>query len=139
MPGLEQYLHVFPAFGVLRARDIGVGKLVDDADLGAATQDGLDVRLPEHRSSVLDLAPRNDLQALGLDDGVLAPVRLEITHNDVHTLVLQLMGFVQHLISLADARSVTQEDLKCASTGGLGHVRYPMLGTLERRCSRLPG
>src|SRR5204863_8438920 len=41
--GLEQLVDVLPALGVTAAGNVAVGQLVDEDDLGAAGQDGVDV------------------------------------------------------------------------------------------------
>ncbi|BFO16015.1 hypothetical protein SHKM778_24030 [Streptomyces sp. KM77-8] len=44
--GGEEFLHVLPASGVAGAGGVGVGELVDQRDLGAAGEDGVEVHLP---------------------------------------------------------------------------------------------
>ena len=47
--GVEQLLDVLPALLVPGARDVGVGQLVDQRDLGLPGEDGVDVHLLERR------------------------------------------------------------------------------------------
>ena len=53
-PGVEERLDVLPALLVARARDVRVGELVDERDLGPAGDDRVDVHLLERRAAVLD-------------------------------------------------------------------------------------
>ena len=53
--GVEQLLDVLPAFGVLAARGVGVGELVDEHHLWLALQHRLDVELGELAAAVLDV------------------------------------------------------------------------------------
>ena len=54
--GVEKLLDVLPAFGVLAARGVGVGQLVDQHHLGLPLQHRLDVEFGELASAVLDVA-----------------------------------------------------------------------------------
>ena len=51
--GVEELVDVLVAFGVARPGRVGVGELVDEHQLGAAGEDGVDVHLLEHRVAVL--------------------------------------------------------------------------------------
>ena len=53
-PGVEQVFDVLVALGVARARGVGVGELVDQADGRPACQDRVDVHLAERDAAVLD-------------------------------------------------------------------------------------
>ena len=78
-----------------------------------APQDGVGVHLLERRAAVLDDLARDGLQPLGQRDGVLAPVRLEVADHDVDALrACSSLRLGQHLIGLADAGGVAQEDLE---------------------------
>src|SRR5262249_17487950 len=55
-----------------------------------------------------------DLQPFCFGDCFFAAMRFEIAHDHVHTAGLQLLGFFEHLIGLADACGVTHEDLQLA-------------------------
>ena len=79
-----------------------------------AAQDGVGIHLLELRAGVGDDAARNDFEAFGLGDGVLAAVRLEVADDDVHALAAQLLGLLQHAVGLADPGGVAQVDLEPA-------------------------
>ena len=51
-PGLEQFLHVLPALLVARSRDVGVGELVDQRDLGMPGQHRVEVHFLEGHAPV---------------------------------------------------------------------------------------
>ena len=110
--GGQQHLHVLPALGALGAGNIGVRKLIHDADLRMPRQDGLRIHLLKERAAILDLLPGNDLQAFGFRDRLLAAVRLEIADHDVDAGSLQLLSLFQHLVGLADAGGIAHEDLQ---------------------------
>ena len=61
---VEKLLDVLPAFGVLTARGVGVGELVDKHDVRVACQHGGHVEFGEAAAAVLDVAGRNDLDAV---------------------------------------------------------------------------
>ena len=64
-------------------------------------------------------AARDELQALGHGDGLLAAVRLEVADDDVDALPLQFLRLVQHAVGLADAGGVAQVDLEFAARAAL--------------------
>ena len=66
------------------------------------------------RAAILDDLAGNGLQTLAERDRLLAPVRLEVADHDVDAAPLQLVGFGQHLVGLADASGVAQEHLEPA-------------------------
>ena len=64
--GVEHVLDVLVALAVLQAGRVGVGKLVDQAELRSAAKDRRQVHLVHGGPAVLDLAARQALEALGL-------------------------------------------------------------------------
>ena len=62
--GVEQFLDILPAFGVTAIRRIGVGEFVDDDELGFARQGGVDVEFLDDPAPIIDLAARQDFEAL---------------------------------------------------------------------------
>ena len=123
--GVQQKLHILPAFQPVGARHIGVRELIHHANLRMAAQDRVRIHLLKESPAIVDLAPRNNLQTLRLCDGVLAAVRLEIADHHVVPLALQLLRFFQHLIGLADAGGIAQKDLEfSASVRRIASVRH---------------
>jgi len=84
--GFEQRVDILPALEPLRSGYVGVREFVDDGHRRPALQDGLGIHLFEARTGVRDHAPRERFQTLGLGDGFLAAVRLEIPDHNVHAL-----------------------------------------------------
>jgi hypothetical protein len=108
--GVDERLHILPALRPHGARDVRMGQLVDQADLGGPCEDGVRVHLLKRRSPVLHLLPGNDLEAFRPGDRILPAVRLEVPDDDVYTLPVQLLRLFEHLIGLAHAGRVAHED-----------------------------
>ena len=75
-PGVEQLLDILPSLGVLAARRVGVGKLVDQDHLRVTCQYGRHVDLGEAGATVFEVARRDDLDVLDHLRGSLAAVGL---------------------------------------------------------------
>ena len=101
-PGVEQILDVLPTFGVIGARGVGVGQLVDQGHLGVTPQEGPDVHLVELDPAVVHLPTRYLGQALGHPGGHGAPVGLQQSDDDVHAIVLQPLALLEHGTGFAD-------------------------------------
>ena len=99
--GLQQLLDVLPALGVARARDIGVGELVDERHLGPAGQHGVDVHLLERRTAVVERAARDHLQAVDHLRGVPAAVGLDEPHDHVGAALRATVALAEHGVGLA--------------------------------------
>ena len=111
---VEQVFDVLVALGVARARGIGVGQLVDQADGRPARQDGVDVHLAEGHAAVLDDAGRDDLEVADLLLGLGAAVGLDQADDDVDPLRLEPVPFAEHRVGLAHAGRRAQVDLEPA-------------------------
>ena len=59
---VEQLLDVLPAFGMAAVRGIGMGKFVDDDQLGPARQRGVDVELFDLLAAIVDRPARQDFE-----------------------------------------------------------------------------
>ena len=110
--GGEQFLHVLPALGVARARDVGVGQLVHQEQARPSRQGGIEVELRQLPAAIGDLAPGQDLQAVQQNGGLGAAVGLRDTHHDIHALVVLLPGRDQHGVGLAHPGAAAEEDLQ---------------------------
>jgi hypothetical protein len=53
---------------------------------------------------------RNDFQITNLIFRILAPVRFHQPNDDIHALLAQDMGIIQHVVGFADARRRTDVD-----------------------------
>ena len=145
---IEQDVNVLPSLGARRAGDVGVRELVDDRHLGPPPQDGVGIHFLEQRPLVLHRPPRHHFEALDQRHRVLPAMRLEIADHDVDALVLQLARLGEHLVGLAHARGVAEEDLQTTALRRLRHHEWtiPVIsavpsdaGTRARRCLRRRG
>ena len=85
--GGEQLLDVEVALGVAAAGGVGVGELVDEDELRAAGEDGVEVHLLEHPALVVDPAARDHLEAADQRLGLGAAVGLDDADHDVDAVV----------------------------------------------------
>ena len=106
--GIEQHLHVFPAFRARRAGRIGVRQLIHHAGLRPAAQDASNVHLLRRSAAARHSRRRNRFQALGPADDVRPPARRQEPDDDIHSARLQRARVLQHLIRLAHARARTR-------------------------------
>ena len=61
---VEQFLDVLPALGMATVRGVGVGKLVDNDQLGPSRQRGVDVELFDRLAAIADDPARQNLEVL---------------------------------------------------------------------------
>src|SRR5438105_10242214 len=119
----------------MRARNIGVRKLVHDHHLRTPRQYGLGVHLLKLAAAIPNLFPGNNLEPFGLCDGVLPAMRLEVADNHVNALGLQLLRLLQHLVGLADACRVPHENLEsAASHSTAGRSSRPSQSSARSAC-----
>ena len=111
---VEQLLDVLPALLVSGARDVRVRQLVDEHDIRASSQHGIDVHLLELRVAVLDLAPRDDLEVAELLSRASPPVGLDDADHHVGAAVVTPATLVEHRKGLAHARGRAQIQTKLA-------------------------
>ena len=83
---VEQFQDVLIALVVPAAGHVGMGELVDDAELRSSLQDRVEVHLLEHDAAIFDVAPGDDLQVADLGVGVGATVGLDEAHDDIDAL-----------------------------------------------------
>ncbi len=112
---VEHVADVLVALLVLEARRVGVGELVDQAQLGPAREHRRQVHLLERRAPVDDFAPGHELETLGLGERVRSAVGLEVADHDVATGVGLRRALLQHAVGLADPRGHADEDLEMST------------------------
>ncbi len=100
---------------VLDAGGVGVRELVDQAQLGRATQDRRKVHLLQHRVAVAHAPAGNHLQALGQSGRLGATVGLQIADHDIAAGLRLGMPLLQHPVGLAHAGGHPEEDLVTAA------------------------
>ena len=109
--GVEQLLDVLPALLVARAGDVGVGQLVDEDDLRAAGQDGVEVHLLEARCPGSSTVRRGTTSRSPSWAAVLRPaVGLDVADHDVGAALGPPPALVEHGEGLAHARRGAEVD-----------------------------
>jgi hypothetical protein len=109
-----------------------VRQLVDDGDLGAAGEDGVEVHLGELVPAVGRLPARHDLQAVEQLRGPLAAVGLDQADDHVGAAFGAAVGLAEHGVGLADAGGGAEVDPQLSSAGlpqGRSRRVLPVLGT----------
>ena len=113
--GLQHVLDVLVALGVLEAGGVGVGELVDQAELRRALEDGRQVHLLQPGAAVLDAPARELLEPLGLREryrpGRASPGRRRRRRGP------RLLGLalLEHPVGLAHPGRHAEEDLVAAA------------------------
>ena len=113
--GIEQLFDVFPALGVARAFDVGVGELVDEDQLGMAGQGCVQIEFAERDAAIGNLAERDCFETFEQGLGVAAAVGLDVADDDFDAGRLLALGGLQHGEGLADAGGVAEEDFELAA------------------------
>ena len=139
---LQQLLHVQVALGVPAAGGVGVGELVDQHQVGAPPQRGIEIELAQEAIDVDHRLARQHLEALQQRLRLLAAVRLDHADDNVHPLLKPGPRRQQHLVGLADTRRRTDKDLEAAGGalllasgfGEQGLRRRSLLGLAPRVC-----
>src|SRR5260370_28700871 len=91
-PGIEQVEHILESLSVLGAGNVCMGQLVDDADFGLASNDGVDVHLFQDDAAVFDLGAWNDHQIPDLGPRVGPPIGFNEADYEVKALAAQQVG-----------------------------------------------
>jgi hypothetical protein len=123
--GIEQLHDVLVAFGVARARGVGVRELVDQHQLRPAGERRFEVELGQRDVAVRDHLARQAGQTGEQRFGFLATVRLDETDQHVDAIAPLRLRRLEHRVRLAHARAHAEEDLQPATPG-------PLLLALER-------
>ncbi len=109
-PCIEHPLDILPPLLVDGAGCVGVRELVDQRELGAAREHGIQVELGELDAAVADDMPGDDLQAVEESRGGGAVVGLDERDDDILPEVVQTVAFLEHREGLADAGRGPQHD-----------------------------
>ena len=108
---------VLVAPGPGTAGGVGVGQLVDGADLGAAGDHGVGVELLDGDPAVLDPTPGDHDEPVEQGGGVGPPVGLDEADDGVTVLADQVVHRPQHGVGLAHAGGETEEDGEAPGVG----------------------
>ncbi len=106
--GLQQLLDVLPAFGVARARCIGVCELIDQQQARRTGQCFVQVELMERHAAHFEAPARQHRQAGQQDLGFAAPMRFDHADRDIDTVLGQPSCSREHRKSLADTGRRTE-------------------------------
>jgi hypothetical protein len=107
----EDVQDVLPAFEVpAGSRNVGVGQLVDQCDLGPSSQHRVQVHLFQAGSPVVDCLAGDDLEAVEQGLGVRPTVGLDESDDDVGAPAAPALALGEHGVGLADARGRAQVD-----------------------------
>lgn len=99
---VQELLHVLPPLGVADSRNVGVGQLVDQCDLGAAGQDRVEIHLGEERTAVAQRTAGHRLQAVGHGRGRPTAMRLDEADDHIRTPCAQPLTLGEHGVRLPD-------------------------------------
>src|SRR5579864_3901264 len=98
-----------------------------------ARQDCVYVHLVENRSLVFEFARRNSIKLGSQFRGSLASVTLNHSRDHVLAATGSANGFAQHVVRLANARSIAEKKLEDASRLFWGDFVEPLLWCLSHR------
>ncbi len=115
--GVEQLIHVLPAFGVPAARRVCMRQLVDDDQRRMLRQRRVEIEFFELDAAILDFTQRHDVHAQQHGRRFAAAVRLNDADQHVPPGRDVAAGRFEHRIRLADAGREAEEQLQPASLG----------------------
>ena len=110
-PDGNDLLDIEIALGMPAAWGVGVGELVDENKLRPAPEDRVEIHFGEQVTLVLDLLPRNYLEAFEQGLGLMPAMSLDHADDDIDPVASPSLSRQQHLIGLADAGCCAQKDL----------------------------
>src|SRR5712664_2737935 len=124
--GVKEFQNILPAFVVpAGSRHVGVGKLVNQGDLGLSSQDRVLVHLVKPGSPVLDRLAGDDFEALDHVFGEPAPVALYKADDHISAALTSTPALAEHGVGLADARGRAEVDAEMTSRlDGVGSARF---------------
>ena len=127
--GSQQFLDILIPLGVPAAGSVRVRQFVDQSDGRTTGQHGVDVQFLQHDAAIFDATARHLFQIGDQCHGFGAAVRLDDANHRVDVLPLQPMGFLKHLVGLADAGREAEIDFQPAALP-LANKRQKMFGPL---------
>jgi hypothetical protein len=133
--GSQQLLDVLPALLVAGAGGVGVGQLVDQAHLGPAPEDGVDVHLGQVRAPVVDPSAGHHLEVTQLGLGAGPVMGLDQADHHVGAPLTPPPALVEHGEGLAHPGGGTEQDAQ--RPPGVGFAAHGSL-TSRRRTSLTP-
>jgi len=128
--GLQKFDDVFIPLLVLAALDVGMREFIHQDHLGPARKNRVHVHFFKNGAFVFELAARYDLKLRCELGNAFAAVGLDHADDRVFAAAVAANGFAQHVVGLAHARRVAQEQLEHAGFLFRGRVFQPLLGAL---------
>src|SRR6266567_462104 len=110
--GGNQLLDIEIALWMPATRGVGVSELVDEDQLGAALEDRIEIHFGQKVAFVLDLLPRDHLEALEQCLRLAPAVRLDDADDDIDPISPLGLSRQQHFIGLADSPRGTEKNLQ---------------------------
>ena len=114
-PRRQQFLDILIALGMAAFGRVGVGKLIDQHELGPPREDRVDVHLGEFATLIVDHPPWDDLVPDDEGLGFRAAMRFDHPDHDIGARALAGGTLAQHFIGLADAGRGAEKDLELAA------------------------
>ena len=111
-PSSDDLLDIEIALGVSATWRVGMSELFNKHKLRAAFQDRIQIHLGQEMALVLDLPPRDDLEAFEKRFGLPPAMRFDNADNNVDTFAPPGLSRPQHLIGLADPRRGAEKNLQ---------------------------
>ncbi len=141
----QQLLDVEIALRMAAARNVGVGELVNQSELGAAREKGVKIHFLERAPLILEAAAGDDFETFDQRLGLLPPMGLDRADDHIDTALGARACLLQHLIGLAHAGGSAHEDLQLAraalfAAGGFeqGLRRWALVLIATLLCHRAP-
>ena len=129
--GIDELEHVEVAALVAAVGRVGVGKLVDQGDLGLALEDLVQAHLLDDDAAVFDLPQGHALQPGDQRGGLAAAVGFDEADDHVHAALAEGVGFFEHAIGLAHAGGKPDVELEPPALGLLNQLEE-VLGARTR-------
>ena len=117
---IEQFLDVEVALRVPAAFDVAVGEFVDQHELGAASDDGVEIHLVEFAAPVAEPEAGDDLEAVEQCFGLRPSMGFDDAEDHVGSVGPAGPSGQQHLKRLADPWRGAEENLETAACFPLG-------------------
>ena len=114
--GGDHLLDIEIALGMPAAGSVGVGEFVDQNQLGTALEDRVEIHLGQQMALVLDLLPRDHLEAFEQCLGLPSAMSLDDADDDVDAVAPLGLRRQQHLVGLADPRCGAEKNLQPPAT-----------------------
>src|SRR5581483_8799565 len=109
---VQQVHDVLIALGIFGALDVGVGKFVDQHDLGFARENRLHIHLCEGGAFVVHDAAGNGLQFRGQLCYAFAAVSFNVTDQDIFAAAVAPDALAKHVERLSHTGRITKEELE---------------------------